>query len=669
MNWEKASEKRLLIVRFLAFCLSSFLFSVSIIAMVLYHVSLWIAMPFILASTALGLLGTTTFLSMFVGLWSALRPLEKDIYHPFHTAKPLKEDTRIAILMPIYHEDARRVAGALSAMIEDLKRYDDYKKFHFFILSDSRKEDLIAQEIAVTQIMRDRYKDISIFYRQRIMNSYAKMGNTSDFFKRWGKNYNFVVMLDADSIVPANTIMKMAQSMEGNSRIGLIQAVCYGINGETLFSRWRSFLSNISASVFLHGQYFFKLGRGNYFGHNAIIRVDAFMKYCNLPDFRRKGPFSAGKPLSHDFVEVMFLEGAGYDSWLLPQLDSYEDQVPTLIDALKREARWMNGALAWLRLFMMKRFSKFGRMQLFVSAMSYFNVVTGLIFFLIGLYGTSYILSHPLKSMIILKKFHTIFVISFVYIVIGMLAPFCLYALYFYKMKKMKHFGGFMKFAWSYALAICLQLIIAPLEMMQLVKILFFWAKGKKLVWSEQNRSARVVPWKEAIDYFLWVSVFGALVLYYFLFFILSKDTPKVDKMLHFKGFVVYFWFLLPLLGLCLAPFWVRVTSREYKWMKQLYWFAEPSETALPTVVGRTHELTSEYERKVPENFSFEDILVKPWFSLRYMATIPSRPHKTKFWSEHFEGKKIKDLNRLEKLLISRNRDLWEIFFRKHHGI
>jgi membrane glycosyltransferase len=48
------------------------------------------------------------------------------------------------------------------------------------------------------------------------------------------------------------------------------------------------------------------LNLGNYWGHNAIIRTEPFMQFCDLPQLPGHKPFG-GQILSHDFVEAALL--------------------------------------------------------------------------------------------------------------------------------------------------------------------------------------------------------------------------------------------------------------------------------------------------------------------------------------------------------------------------
>ena len=100
------------------------------------------------------------------------------------------------------------------------------------------------------------------------------------------------------------------------------------------------------------------MGRdGNYWGHNAIIRTEAFARYCGLPDLRGTPPLG-GHILSHDFVEAALMRRAGYAVYMLPTLGgSYEESPPSLIDLSIRDRRWCQGNLQHIRVLFGARLS------------------------------------------------------------------------------------------------------------------------------------------------------------------------------------------------------------------------------------------------------------------------------------------------------------------------
>ena len=183
---QKERTRRSIIYVIIAFLMTSLSFCLALFWMFIYGVSLYVAAPFLLIYSIIGVFGSAGVVTQLFGLWVSLRPIEKDPFNPINRAIDLKEDTRIAVIMPIYHEDARRVAGAFSAMIEELSHYKEAKHFEWFILSDSRKEDMIVQEQKAVFLLKEKFPDVGIHYRHRIMNTFAKVGNTSDFFRRWG---------------------------------------------------------------------------------------------------------------------------------------------------------------------------------------------------------------------------------------------------------------------------------------------------------------------------------------------------------------------------------------------------------------------------------------------------------------------------------------------------
>ncbi|MBQ5515597.1 MAG: hypothetical protein IIT88_00730, partial [Acetobacter sp.] len=162
---QKERNRRALILNIFGAILFLITFFFSVFGMLVYGISLYIAVPLGLASSVFGLVLATTFLvSRFFGFYLSLRPVEKDPFNPINKAIDLKEDTRIAVMMPIYHEDVRRVAGAFFAMIEELSHYKEAKHFEWFILSDSRKEDVIVQEQKAVFLLKEKFPDVGIHY-------------------------------------------------------------------------------------------------------------------------------------------------------------------------------------------------------------------------------------------------------------------------------------------------------------------------------------------------------------------------------------------------------------------------------------------------------------------------------------------------------------------------
>ncbi|MFX8942066.1 hypothetical protein ABTN11_20535, partial [Acinetobacter baumannii] len=79
----------------------------------------------------------------------------------------------------------------------------------------------------------------------------------------------------------------------------------------------QQFAGRLCGSVFSYSLQSMFMGHACYIGHNAIIRMDAFMQHCILPRLSGPPPWG-GKPLSHDIIESALMARAGYEVWFLP---------------------------------------------------------------------------------------------------------------------------------------------------------------------------------------------------------------------------------------------------------------------------------------------------------------------------------------------------------------
>ncbi|HET6468139.1 MAG TPA: glycosyltransferase, partial [Geminicoccaceae bacterium] len=210
---------------------------------------------------------------------------------------------RTALVMPIYNEGTGRVFEGLRAIWEDLAAAGpDGQRFDLFILSDTTDPDVWLAEIEAWQDLRRSLPGGErIFYRRRLVNKRRKTGNIEDFLSRWGKGYAYMLVLDADSLMTARAMLELARRMDANPRVGLIQAPPKLVRGRSLFARALQFAGELYGPLAATGTSYWAMGEGNYWGHNAIIRIAPFVKLCGLPLLPGRAPLG-GEILSHDFV-------------------------------------------------------------------------------------------------------------------------------------------------------------------------------------------------------------------------------------------------------------------------------------------------------------------------------------------------------------------------------
>src|SRR5271170_4369181 len=251
-----------------------------------------------------------------------------------------------AIVFPIYNEDSVRVYEGLRATYESLAKTGQLEHFDFFILSDSTDPDKwIEEERRWFDLIRELDALGKIYYRRRLDNESRKSGNVRDFLNAWGRRYRYFMVCDADSVMRGETLVDLVKLMEAHPTVGLIQTVPATVNAESLFGRIQQFANRLYAPVFIAGLNYWALDLGNYWGHNAIIRTEPFMNYCDLPQLPGRKPFG-GQILSHDFVEAALMSRENWEVWFAYDLEgSYEEAPQSLIENARRDRRWCQGNL------------------------------------------------------------------------------------------------------------------------------------------------------------------------------------------------------------------------------------------------------------------------------------------------------------------------------------
>ncbi len=319
-----------------------------------------------------------SFAASLGGLWLSRRP---DAWERTAVEGPLPPLTRrTALLAPIYHEDVGPFFARLAAMRAGLHAQGLTPFFDIVVLSDSRRLEVLADEQRSFAAFRRGGVGPRAYYRRRPENIDRKAGNIADWVRRHGGAYDHMVVLDADSLMDARALWRLAAMMEREPSLGLIQTAPTIVGGRTLFGRLEQFANTLYGPLAAWGVAWWSGADGNYWGHNAILRVAAFAQAGGLPHLRGEKPFG-GHILSHDFVEAAFLRRAGWGVRLIPVLDagpdaslgggSFEESPPTLIDHLIRDRRWCQGNLQHLGVLGARGLHPVSRLHLARGLLSY----------------------------------------------------------------------------------------------------------------------------------------------------------------------------------------------------------------------------------------------------------------------------------------------------------
>jgi membrane glycosyltransferase len=277
-----------------------------------------------------------------------------------------------AIVFPVYNEDTVRVYEGLRATYESLAKTGQLERFDFFILSDSTDPDKwVEEERRWFDLIRELDALGKVYYRRRLVNDARKSGNVRDFLNTWGKRYRYFICCDADSVMRGQTLVDLVKLMEVHPTAGMIQTVPALVNAESLFGRIQQFANRLYAPVFIAGLNYWALDLGNYWGHNAIIRTEPFMQFCDLPQLPGQKPFG-GQILSHDFVEAALMSRENWEVWFAYDLEgSYEEAPQALIENAQRERRWCQGNLQHTLVLFAKGLRGVSRLHLILGICGY----------------------------------------------------------------------------------------------------------------------------------------------------------------------------------------------------------------------------------------------------------------------------------------------------------
>ena len=499
---------------------------------------------------------------------------------------------RTALVVPIYHEDSKAVGRRLAAMYRSLEQTGQQQAFDFFILSDSQEADVVFEEETMwAELCADLGTKERIYYRNRTDNQGRKAGNVTEFCRRWGKRYRYFICLDADSLMTGDTLVHLAKLMDANPKAGLIQTSPQPIEGKTLFARIQQFASALYNPLFALGTAFWYPGRSNYWGHNAIIRTEAFMADAGLPKLPGKPPLG-GEILSHDFVEAALLARSGWSVWLVPEVEgSYEELPPTLADYARRDQRWCQGNLQHMRLLPMKGICAVNRMHLLFGVMSYMASVFWLILLLLAtleaawLQAANWVYFPDAGSLFptwpVSKTFEMLGLYS---ITMGMLFIPKLLALTLTLLDpvRRKGFGGAWHLIKSTLSELVFSVLLAPIMMFQQTQAVLNTFLGRKVTWKGQRRGDGIEDWRSAVANYGAISLMGivwALVAYQLAPALLAWMSPVLIGL--FLAVPLAVWASQPKIGAA---------------AKRSGWFLTPEETSPPAVVVDQAEATEAAE-------------------------------------------------------------------------
>ncbi|MBA3544101.1 MAG: glucans biosynthesis glucosyltransferase MdoH [Chthoniobacterales bacterium] len=418
-----------------------------------------------------------------------------------------------AIVVPIYNEEVEPVFARLRVMHAALRSLGAVERFQFFVLSDSTDPaKALAEKIAWARFVEETGSAGRVFYRRRALPLNRKSGNIADFCRRWGSQYRYMICLDADSLMSAETLVALVRRMERNHRIGILQTVPQAINGQTIWSRLQQFSMSLYGPIFAAGANFWQQEESNFWGHNAIVRLAPFMQHCALPELPGRNAIGR-RPMSHDFVEAALMRRAGWEVRLADDLrGSYEETPPTVIEHLNRDRRWCQGNLQHWPLALARGFKPVTRFHFLHGIFSF--IASPLLVLVLVLGFCKNLAPVPMSDGVFadLARAQTALVLFTFTMLLLLLPKFLALGLALWT-GRAREFGGAAKMIGSAGAEIICSALIAPVFLFFHAKFVLFSLLGKKVEWHAQQRGcAGGVAWEEAREVFGLTTFFGIIV-------------------------------------------------------------------------------------------------------------------------------------------------------------
>ena len=497
---------------------------------------------------------------------------------------PIDPKARTAVVMPICNENVPRVFAGLRATYESLSRTGALDQFDFYVLSDTSQPDTrVAETSAWLDLCRAVGGFGRIYYRWRQHRIKRKSGNIADFCRRWGRNYRYMVVLDADSVMSGECLTALLRMMEANPNAGIIQTAPRAAGHDTLYARIQQFANRVYGPVFVAGTHFFQLGEAFYWGHNAIIRMAPFIEHCALGRLPGRGKLS-GEILSHDYVEAALMRRAGWAVWLAYDLPgSYEEVPPNLIDELKRDRRWCQGNLINSRLCLAKGLHPAHRAVFFSGAMAYVSAPLWFVFLLLS---TALLAVHtlvvpeyftrPSQLFPLWPEWHPARGIALYTVTATLLFLPKILSVALAWIQRGRRFGGGLRLASSMALELVFSALLAPIRMLFHTQFVLGALFGWSVQWKSPPREDAETTWGDAFHHHgphTLIGLVWASVVYWL--------NPA------------FLWWLLPVVGALIVSIPISVYASRVSLGRRLRdarFFVTPEESRPPAELRRTSE-------------------------------------------------------------------------------
>jgi membrane glycosyltransferase len=410
-----------------------------------------------------------------------------------------------AVLMTLRNEDTERAILRLKTLKSSIDATGEGARFSYFVLSDSNNPEVAVEEEKVLAAWRAADRDRErIFYRRRSHNAGFKAGNVRDFCARWGRDFEVMLPLDADSLMSGAEVLRLVRMIEANPKIGILQSLVVGMPTTSAFARIFQFGMRHGMRPYTMGQAWWVGDCGPFWGHNALVRIAPFHRDCDLPLVPGKPPLG-GHVLSHDQLEAALMRRAGFEVRVHPEEGgSWEENPPTMLEFARRDVRWCQGNMQYIKLLGLPGLHPMSRFQLLWAILMFIGIPAWtLIIALLPAAALEPRADFPAKLAIAL--YLTFFTMYLMPKIAGLLDVVLTRG-------GVRRYGGWLRFVPSAAIELVFSFLQGAISSMRTTIFMIGLLAGRSVVWGGQARDAARPSFAEATRQLWPQTLFGAMV-------------------------------------------------------------------------------------------------------------------------------------------------------------